>query len=198
MGDTVVNYLIQTQDEVRAQVGSVNPWEYSIFKELVSFSADKRGELGERWVSDWIGASDIEVIDDVTTKTNFGEAFDMIIEGDVKVEIKTAYRGLSNSWQHENLYKLGCCAYVVFVDVDYTSIYLSIVEMEHIPFDARNAMFGKKATLRQGRSDGYKLDFSPTTIKNLTKAGKTLTIDPNTTTNEEISSFISKSFKGGI
>lgn len=57
MGDTVVNYLIQTQDEVRAQVGSVNPWEYSIFKELVSFSADKRGELGERWVSDWIGAS---------------------------------------------------------------------------------------------------------------------------------------------
>lgn len=183
------DYFIKTQKKAK---GESSPWADSIFEDAIKLGADKRGELGEKWVSDWIGLTDAIVNEDITTKTLKEDGhYDMKVNGK-RLEIKTAYRGSSNGWQHENVYKADVCDINIFVDIDFNQIYLTFVKREEIPFGQPNDFFGKRkrATLRAGKTDGYKFDFSNTQIKLLKEKGRTLEINPLTTTEEQIISFI--------
>lgn len=166
----------------RAQTIEANPWDASPFKDLITMTIDARGRVGEEIISRSFATTNREITEDITD-VNDGNKYDMIVDGKV-IEIKTAYRDKSNSWQHENVYKNAGVDYVIFVDFDYEEVAITFISTEKIPFGERNAIFGKKATLRGNKDDGYKLDFSNRTHENLAKAGFLKRFSPNATEQE--------------
>lgn len=183
-------YLLETQKEIKM---AVSPWAGSVFEDMISFSVDKRGELGEKWFSAWINKSNIEIQEDITTQTVKENGHYDMLANEKRLEIKTAYKGSSNSWQHENIYRENKCDLNFFLDIDYDCIYLSMVKREEIPFEY-NDFFGarKRATLRAGKTDGYKFDFSKTQINLLKKKNRLLKIDPEKTTEKDIVDFLER------
>ncbi|MCF0180437.1 MAG: hypothetical protein HUJ97_09395, partial [Bacteroidales bacterium] len=145
------------------------------------------------WFSKWINNANLKVNEDKTNKNIKTKGHYDFMVNNKRIEIKTAYRGKTNTWQHENIYKKDVCDTNIFIDVDIDCIYLSVVYRNEIPFEY-NSFFGnrKKATLRSGKIDGYKLDFSKVQIKLLMEKGRTLKINPNTTSDKDISKFLEK------
>lgn len=154
-----------------------NPWEDSPFKNLLKLTIDGRGRIGEEIVSQSLHTTSMNFNEDITD-TNNGDKYDLIIEGQ-KVEVKTAYRDSRNSWQHENIYKNAAVDKIIFIDFDYNNVIITVAPASSIPFEEKNKTFGKKATLRKNKDDGYKLDFSMTTHKNLQKAGLCKIFEPS-------------------
>jgi hypothetical protein len=159
---------------------SKSPWENSPYQELLKLTLDQRGKVGENIVSEAIKQANNnliyieEDISDVNAKGD-GVHYDMRVNGQL-IEIKTAYRGSNNCWQHENLYKTAATM-SLFLDFDYNGIYISLFPEELLPLGKDSEVFGRKhGTLRQNKDDGYKLDFSLTTLKNFTKYGDTYSI----------------------
>ena len=142
-----------------------NPWKDSPFKDLLTLKIDYRGLVGERIISESFHSISCNIEEDITN-VNSGDMYDMKVNG-CTIEIKTAYRDSNNSWQHENIYKNANVDYIIFVDFDYQNIIVSVIPTTIIPFDKKDAIFGKKATLRKGKEDGYKFDFSRKTHQNL-------------------------------
>lgn len=176
MISAIINMVEETQKKDK------DPWESSPFKKLLTLTIDGRGRVGEEIVSRAI-ATTPHKIDENISDVNDGNKYDMKVDGK-RIEIKTAYRDKSNSWQHENIYKNAGVDKVVFVDFDYDKVIMSVASSDIIPFSERNTTFGKKATLRKSKDDGYKLDFSRTTHKNLDKAGLVKTFKSNATDKE--------------
>ena len=153
-----------------------DPWHNSPYRNLLNLTLDARGKMGEAIVSEALhqaNYSRINIEEDYSDVNAKGENvhYDMRING-LNVEIKTAYRGKSGSWQHENLYR-SAADMTIFVDFDVDGIYFSVIPEELLPLDGYNDLFGKRkrATLRQNKDDGYKLDFSATTHKTLAAHG---------------------------
>lgn len=152
---------------------SKDPWSDSPYKELLKLTIDQRGKIGECIISEAIKQAQNtricieEDISDVSAKGD-GVHYDIRVNGQM-IEIKTAYRGTGNSWQHENLYKTAATM-SIFLDFDYHGIYVSIFPEHILPLSKDSEVFGRKhGTLRQNKDDGYKLDFSLTTFKNFAK-----------------------------
>lgn len=148
---------------------SKDPWNDSPYKELLKLTIDQRGKIGESIVSEAIKQANNnriyieEDVSDVNAK-GVGVHYDIKVNGQL-IEIKTAYRGTGNSWQHENLYKTAATM-SLFLDFDYNGIYVSIIPEDILPLGKDSEVFGRKhGTLRQDKSDGYKLDFSLATFK---------------------------------
>lgn len=149
-----------------------DPWHNSPYRDLLKLTPDARGKMGEAIVSEALhqaNNSKILIEEDYSDVNVKGDNvhYDMKING-LNVEIKTAYRGKSGSWQHENLYR-NAADMTIFVDFDIDGIYFAVILENQLPLDDYNKeLFGrKKATLRQNKDDGYKLDFSATTYKTL-------------------------------
>jgi hypothetical protein len=152
---------------------SKDPWSDSPYKELLKLTIDQRGKIGECIISEAIKQAQNtricieEDISDVSAKGD-GVHYDIRVNGQM-IEIKTAYRGTGNSWQHENLYKTAATM-SIFLDFDYHGIYVSIFPEHILPLNKDSEVFGRKhGTLRKNKDDGYKLDFSLTTFKNFAK-----------------------------
>lgn len=140
-------------------------WKDSPFKNLLYLTSDYRGWVGEKAISSAFHEVSCNIEEDITN-VNSGDKYDMKVNNCI-IEIKTAYRDSNNSWQHENIYKYANVDYVIFVDFDYQNIIISVIPTNIIPFDKKDSIFGKKATLRKGKEDGYKFDFSRRTHQNL-------------------------------
>lgn len=172
-------------------LGKVSFWDGSVFEKIAKTNNDARGELGEIWFSEWI--KNLTTLTINTDRTNSSVKadghYDMKINN-ARVEIKTAVRGASKTWQHEPLYTNEFCDYVVFIDVDFDKVFLTIVHTNELPLVERSVIFpNRMATLRKNKDNGYKLDFSNKTISDLQKAGRCFTITFETAPTE-IGSFI--------
>lgn len=171
-----------------------NPWNDSPYKDFHKLSLDGRGKIGEIIISKAIKRANHpsiiieEDVSDVNAKGNM--PYDIKVNGSF-IEIKTAYRGGKTiSWQHENLYKEGVDM-AIFLDFDYYGIYVSVVPEKLLPLGKDSPIFGRKhGTLRQHKVDGYKLDFSKTTLKTLNENGYSYYFDANEATLENIGKYI--------
>lgn len=175
-----------------------DPWNNSPYKDLLKLTIDQRGKIGENIVSEAIKqANNINIcieedVSDVNTKGD-GVHYDIKVNGQL-IEIKTAYRGTSNTWQHENLYKTAATM-SLFLDFDYHGIYVSLIPEDILPLGKDSKVFGRKhGTLRQNKDDGYKLDFSLTTFKNFAAYGDTYStyFDADEASLEDIGIFITE------
>ena len=185
-------------DAYMKEQSNKDPWGDSPYKELLKLTIDQRGKIGENIVSEAIKQANNSLIcieEDVTDINIKGDGvhYDIKVNGQL-IEIKTAYRGTGNSWQHENLYK-NAATMSIFLDFDYNGIYVSIIPEDILPLGKDSKIFGRKhGTLRQNRSDGYKLDFSLTTFKNFANYGDTYSIyfDADEASLEDIGIFITE------
>lgn len=164
------------QEAYAAEKENNDPWHDSPYQDFLNLTLDTRGKLGEQIISQAIsnsGNSNVIIEEDVSDVNVKGDGvhYDMKING-LLIEIKTAYRGKGNSWQHENLY-VSAADMSIFLDIDYQGLYVTVVPENLLPLGKDSPIFGRKhGTLRQNKDDGYKLDFSPTTIKTLCAYGE--------------------------
>lgn len=175
-----------------------NNWVNSPYREFHKLSIDSRGKTGEIIISKAIKAYNSpaitieEDVSDVNAKGD-GVHYDIKINGQL-IEIKTAYRGNSATptWQHENLYRT-CADMAIFLDFDYEGLYLSVIPTDLLPLGKDSEIFGRKhGTLRKNKDDGYKLDFSCTTFKNLIDNGFSWYFDADVATMENLGEYITE------
>ena len=176
-----------------------SPWKDSPYKELLDLTIDGRGWVGEQICSLSCKTSDkISIEEDVSDVNEKGANthYDIKINGEY-IEIKTAYRDKSNSWQHENIYKNSSfCDRVLFIDFDYDGIRVSMFKTVELPLGISAPLFpNKHATLRQNKDDGYKLDFSRRTFDNF-KGNHYKFFTAKEATYENIGKFIASEMKG--
>lgn len=182
-------------DAYEAEEKKNDPWRDSPYKNFRKLSIDGRGKIGELIISRAITEAcneSIVINEDVSDVNKKGDDIHYDIKvNNILIEIKTAYRGNSSiSWQHENLYKTGVDM-AIFLDFDYNGIYLSVIPETLLPLGKDSEIFGRKhGTLRQHKDDGYKLDFSPTTLKNLHAHGYSYYFDIDNATLENIGKYI--------
>ncbi len=174
--DESVNYSYDNRD---------TSWIGSRFEKLIYLQNDERGKWGEKFLFDLImRVSKIESKWDGDCNTNpeDGGIYDILVNPTRKLrtEAKTAFSHDSDSearnWQHENIYAKSVWDKLVFLDVDYDKLYLTVLtpeNMEYLFKNEKDPILGKKATLRKAQEDKWKFDCSPVTIKNAIDAGYT-------------------------
>jgi hypothetical protein len=157
------------QKAYAAEKENNDPWQDSPYRDFLNLTLDTRGKLGEQIISQALsnsGNANI-IIEEDTSDVNVkgdGVHYDMKING-LLIEIKTAYRGKNNNWQHENLY-VSAADMSIFLDIDYQGLYITVIPEKLLPLGKDSPIFGRKhGTLRKNKDDGYKLDFSQTTLK---------------------------------
>lgn len=105
----------------------------------------------------------------------------------IRIEVKTSRFGKTESWQHENIIRLGNpCDKLVFIDFDYYNAWLTILDCKVAPpttlhemyFDCQHPAFGTTPCLRDNktsktRKDKYKWDFKRLHIARGVSAGLT-------------------------
>ena len=151
------------------------PWENAIFKDVYNMTNDARGQFGESIISDACHMINANIQEDITNTNvkNDGAHYDIKVN-DYRIEVKTSCISTSDAWQHEPLYFENVCDKVIFIDFSYDCFYIAVVDNVDLPLGGRDnpTMFGRKhGTLRKNKDDGFKLDFSKTTINTLIKSG---------------------------
>ena len=168
-----------------------DPWEQSAFRWVKKMENDTRGQFGERMISEALHLHSNFTFDMDYNNQNLHEDghYDLKINGK-RIEVKTSCRTVGGSWQHEPLYADDKCDIVIFVDFDYDNLHLSVLKSEDLPLGRTSEFFkNKKGCLRKNKDDGYKLDFSNKTIRDLIAFGLAKTYDA-TVTVEQISEFL--------
>jgi len=173
-----------------------NDCEYKIVNTL---KPEYAGQLGEDFINNI--CKECKIPKNHAKKKNTEDGtYDMKIKGK-RVEIKTARLGTKGRWQHETLRNEGCDFYL-FLDIHPENIYLSLLKKfdlsKEIDFirvykDTKRER-GKKATLRKGATDVFKLDLSIKEMKQLVEQKKTFVINKKTSF-EEINKFIVEKLK---
>ena len=154
-------------------------WKGSYFEFLKTFSLDERGKWGERLIYKMLQNSGLESHWDGDNNTDPEDGiydiwvlFKMLKK---RIEVKTAMRGTSqDSWQHENVYgSLDIWDKLVFLDIDYDKLYLTVFDYEDMVWDKRNPIIGRKPTLRKDSIDAYKIDMGGASLKKTLSSGYT-------------------------
>ena len=180
----LINNLIRESVEEAYNDRDIS-WVGSEFEKLVILNNDKRGKWGEKFLfnlimrvakieSRWDG--------DCNTRPEDGGIYDILVNlsRKLRTEAKTAFSFDSDSdsrnWQHENIYAKSVWDKLVFLDVDYDRLYITVLtpeNMEYLFKNEKDTILGKKATLREAQKDKWKFDFSSVTVKNAIDAGYT-------------------------
>ena len=174
-------------------------WEDSPFKGVKELTNDARGKLGELMMSKVFHYLDYNIESDVSDNNIKPDGhYDLKIDGH-RIEVKTACA--IDQFQHEPIYKADVYDIAIFIDFTYDKYWVSICKREDVPLGKDSELFGgkrgKHGTLRKNRDDGWKLDFSRTTIKGFLNRGCAETFDENSSV-EEIANFINKWWKENV
>ena len=151
------------QKAYAAEKENNDPWQDSPYRDFLNLTLDTRGKLGEQIISQALsnsGNANI-IIEENTSDVNVkgdGVHYDMKING-LLIEIKTAYRGKNNNWQHENLY-VSAADMSIFLDIDYQGLYITVIPEKLLPLGKDSPIFGRKhGTLRKNKDDDINLIF---------------------------------------
>jgi hypothetical protein len=178
-------------------------WVGSPFEKLIQLTNDERGHWGENWIYNTIvKCVKIESTWNGNSNTNASDGtYDMLVNLLLKLrtELKTASRGTGKrpNWQHENIYAKNVWDRLLFVDLDYDVIYVTILEPKNMEIaftNQKDPILGKKASLRKDQKDKWKFDFSNTTIKNAIAAGYTFRYDYYNPDEKGFIEFLSRKF----
>ena len=154
-------------------------WKGSYFEFLKTFSLDERGKWGERLIYKLSQNSGLESYWDGDNNTDPEDGiydiwvlFKMLKK---RIEVKTAMRGTSqDNWQHENIYgSSDIWDKLVFLDLDYGKLYLTVFDYKDMVWDERNPITGRKPTLRKDSIDAYKIDMGGASLKKTLSSGYT-------------------------
>ena len=154
-------------------------WKGSYFEFLKTFSLDERGKWGERLIHKMLQNSGLESCWDGDNNTDPEDGiydiwvlFKMLKK---RIEVKTAMRGTSqDNWQHENIYgSSDIWDKLVFLDLDYGKLYLTVFDYKDMVWDERNPITGRKPTLRKDSIDAYKIDMGGASLKKTLSSGYT-------------------------
>jgi hypothetical protein len=186
------------QEAYAAEKENNDPWQDSPYRDFLNLTLDTRGKLGEQIISQALsnsGNANLIIEEDVSDVNVKGDGvhYDMKVNG-LLIEIKTAYRGKGNSWQHENLY-VSAADMSIFLDIDYQGLYITVIPEKLLPLGKDSPIFGRKhGTLRKNKDDGYKLDFSQTTLKTFFAHGESYCkyFDESEASLENIGQFIAE------
>lgn len=186
--------ILEKIQEFAKKHKSTNCWANAIFKNIYFLTNDARGQFGEELISEIFHELKYQIDEDISNINIHPDGHYDIKVCNTRIEIKTSCKS-SNGWQHEPLYAANVCDIVIFVDFDYDKFYISIVRNNELPLKKTvKELFGDKhGTLRKDKEDGYKLDFSKTTIKHLTKANRCKEFDSSVSM-EELKQFVGEKF----
>ena len=133
--DSMKELLIRTIEEA-AMASPLGDWGTSPYAEILSLSADTRGDIGERLCAEILSAHGFEVSDDIGQTDSYGErSYDFTVDG-VGVEVKFATRGKRRptTFQHERLDKRHGWEILIIVDVAPQKIYAEITAKRDLPW----------------------------------------------------------------
>lgn len=187
----------------------LNYWSNSIFEPLIYQTSDARGVWGEEFVEKILKLSNIDCIWDKDKNTSHENGiWDILLTCNLprvprvkRLEVKTAFKDTkSDKWQHDNIYKEDYWDTIIFVDVDYDKIYLTIQNRCDIPFDddghkilrGKGKNGGKKSTRHLS---AWKFDLTKTQIQILEKHKLSHVIDINNPDYSSLSDFLNGFFK---
>ena len=187
--------LLEHIHQFNLEVNQHDKWIGKPFEELARMKSDSRGKYGEILFSLIIHHLKWNIELDTSDKNQHEDGTYDIKANNKRIEVKTAC--YSNSFQHEPLYteEENKCDIVVFFDFYYDKFYISIVKTNELPLNKTNKFLfnGLHGHLRPTKKDGYKLDFSLTTLKTLEKAKRCKTFSSDVTL-EEMASFVEEVF----
>ena len=165
-------------------------WENSKFEPLVHQTSDARGVWGEEFVEQILKISNIDCVwfKDKNIKQENG-VWDILVIinqlNNIRLEVKTAFKGTkSDTWQHDNIYKENYWDKIIFVDVDYDKIYITVQNRDDIPFDddghkilkGKGKNGGKKSTRHLS---AWKFDLTKNQLQVLERHGLSFLLDVN-------------------
>lgn len=183
--------ILDDINDYYAKFTQKDEWEDAPFAKIKKMENDTRGEFGEKLISNILHLDKDFIFDMDTTNNSIHNDghYDLKINGK-RIEIKTSCCTAAKLWQHEPLYKDNQCDIVIFVDFNFDEFYITVLKSDDLPLGKDSDFFpNKHATLRKNRDDGWKLDFSQTTLKNLANFNVCATFTPNTPY-EDIKNFI--------
>jgi hypothetical protein len=184
--------LEDTLKTIEDEILSRDYWIGSPFEFLAQRGGpDDTGKWGEIFLYQMISALthfDIEWGGDTNKREDGVYDLWFVLGGKkIRIEVKTSRFGKTESWQHENIIRLGDpCDKLVFVDFDYYNAWVTILDCKVAPpttlheiyFDAKHPAFGITPFLRDNttsktRKDKYKWDFKRLHIARGVAAGLT-------------------------
>lgn len=164
--------LENTLNDMEEEILSRDYWVGSQFEFLATRGgADDTGKWGEMYLFNLISAlTYFDVQWDADKNTSYDDGtYDLwfVLNGKkIRIEVKSSRLGQYKSWQHENLIsKNDPCDKVVFVDFEYDTVYITILDQHtEMFFHEKHPVFGTTPTLRDkstsgSRKDKYKWDF---------------------------------------
>jgi hypothetical protein len=183
--NTMVNIINNLYNEQENK----NFWNNSLYKLSNLLKNDYSGNIGEIFLAEFCKSMSINHIYNKNIIAKDG-VYDIIINNK-KVEIKTARIGLTKTFQHENLRNDGSDYHIM---IDITPKYFYITILEKFDLRTKNNILNKKAHLRKGSDNIYKLDFSQKELEKFIIKNITIKCD-SYMENETLENFINKSIK---
>jgi hypothetical protein len=182
-----------------------NYWKNSKFEPLIHQTSDARGVWGEEFVEKILKSSNINCNWNKDKNINHENGiWDILVTNqlnDERIEVKTAFKNTKDdTWQHDNIYKEDYWDKIIFVDVDYDKIYLTVQNKDDIPFDddghkilkGRGKNGGKKSTRHLS---AWKFDLTKNQIQILEKHGLSYVLNINNPDYLSLSNFLNSFFK---
>lgn len=139
----------------------VDLWLDADFAPVKELELDQRGEIGEQFICLALQTLGHEVKTSQTTDPTM-KHWDLLVDGTIKLEVKTATLGKTGTFQHENLEKDRNYDGLVLVDIAPNDLYTTFAAKSTLPFTTANSNWSinKKKMHRRRGGIQYKWDLS--------------------------------------
>lgn len=140
-------------------------WDEGEFVKIRKLQLDNRGEVGEKFIAEALVAighkAEISPITDPAKKH-----WDVLVDGTIKLEVKTATLGSNKVFQHENIEKERDFDAIVLLDIAPNEIYITFAAKSTLPWTQPNNNWTKTSRRmhRRRSSAVYKWDLKLTDV----------------------------------
>ena len=136
-------------------VAKRNPkkWSGSLHATMMDLEIDCRGEVGENFLAESLTLLGHEVRIDRTTDAS-SKPWDLLVDGRVMLEVKTATQGKTHTFQHESISIERGYDALVLVDIAPDDVYLTCAPKTDIPFRKKNSLWTVREKKMHLRHDG--------------------------------------------
>ena len=142
--------VLNTIDTIAQQ----NPkkWAGSLYQQIMDLEIDPRGDVGEILLKEALEKLGHTVEHDRTTDPS-KKAWDLLVDSEIMLEVKTATQGKNRNFQHENLSVHRGYHGLVLVDIGPDDIYMTFAPKTTLPFRRANNRWTKNPKKFHIRND---------------------------------------------